>query len=367
MDRTLIDRRTFTHTLALALGATTLPAWASQPVWAQGKKTLQIGHTGITWPSGPPGAGGRGRRGGGGAPGGGGAAPGAPGAAAPGGAPGGGAPAPARGEVDPGLAPPPATPRPVDLAASETIFKDVAGLGYHGLELFNWQIDGLERDGHLGTLIERYKLPLVASYTGMNLTDPAQRQSTIASAVNTAKILKKYGGKIIVVGPNGRGQNYVFADHRANIVTTLNEAGKAIADVGITAALHQHTGTTVETRDETYAIMEAVDTRVMKFGPDIGQFQKAGVDPVQVVKDFLPVIHHMHLKDWVGGEAMAGYCPLGQGKVNLTAILDMMEGRRIDGMVMVELDRGGQMPVTPPEAATIAKQYLQAQGYGFRA
>lgn len=333
------DRRTFAQTLALAVAAASLPAWA------QSRKLLRIGHTGITWPSGPP-ANGRGR------------------AATPPAAP---SPTAGRAEVDPGLAPPPAVPRPVDLAASDAIFKDVASLGFYGLELFSWQIDGLEHSGNLGALIEKHRLPLISSYTGINLTDPAQRQASIASAVATARTLKKHGGKIIVVGPNGRGQNFVFAEHKANIVTTLNEAGKAIADTGLTAVLHQHTGTCVETRDETYAVMEAVDTRVMKFGPDIGQLQKGGVDPVQVVKDFLPLIHHLHLKDWVGGPSMAGYCPLGQGKVDLATILTLMEGRPMDGMVMVELDRGGQMPMTPLETAVIAKAYLQGQGISFRA
>jgi hypothetical protein len=41
-------------------------------------------------------------------------------------------------------------------------------------------------------------------------------------------------------------------EHKQNIVTTLNELGKAITDIGLIAALHQHTGTAVETRDETY-------------------------------------------------------------------------------------------------------------------
>src|SRR5213594_3398949 len=90
---------------------------------------------------------------------------------------------------------------------------------------------------------------------------------------------------------------------------------RAIVDLGLTPVLHQHTGTCIETREETYAVMEAVDTRYLKFGPDIGQLQKGGSDPVRVVKDFLPIVHHMHLKDYVGGDAFVGYCPLGQGKV----------------------------------------------------
>ena len=242
-------------------------------------------------------------------------------------------------------------------------------LGFAGLELFDWQINGLESQGLLGGFVEKFKLPLISSYTSINLTDPAQRTDTIAAAVSVGKIMKKYGGKTIVIGPSGRvgGQSYNFNEHKQNIVTTLNELGKAITDIGLIAALHQHTGTAVETRDETYATMEAVDTRYVKFGPDIGQLQKGGVDPVEVVKTFLPVVQHMHFKDWVGGPSMAGYCALGLGKVDLVRILDLMEGRKLEGMIMVELDSGGEMPYTPREAAQIARDWLVKNGVPMRA
>jgi inosose dehydratase len=320
MKKTL-NRRTFSQLVAMSLGAT---ATAGVSVWAQAKKrNVVIGHTGITWPGR---TGGGGRRGGG--------------------------------------APPP----PPDPALNETIFKDVSELGFAGLELFDWQINGLESQGLLGGLVEKYKMPLVASYTSVNLTDPAQRGETIAAAVAVGKIMKKYGGKTIVIGPNGRvgGESYNYNDHKQNIVTTLNELGKAVTDIGLIAALHQHTGTAVETRDETYATMEAVDTRVVKFGPDIGQLLKGGVDPVPVVKAFLPVVQHLHFKDWVGGPSMAGYCPLGLGKVDLIGILDLMEGRKLEGMIMVELDRSGEMPYTPRETADIARGWLVKNGVAMK-
>ena len=252
---------------------------------------------------------------------------------------------------------------------NETIFKDVSELGFAGLELFDWQINSLETQGLLAGLVAKYKLPLVSSYTSINLTDPAMRAQTIAAAVSVGTIMKKYGGKTIVIGPSGRvgGPAYNFAEHKQNIVTTLNELGKAITDIGLCAALHQHTGTAVETRDETYQTMEAVDTRHVKFGPDIGQLQKGGVDPVEVVKHFLPVVQHLHFKDWNGGPAMAGYCALGLGKVDLAGVLDLMEGRKLEGMIMVELDGGGQMPYTPREAAQTARDFLIAQGVTMKA
>jgi len=173
---------------------------------------------------------------------------------------------------------------------------------------------------------------------------------------------------VIVVGPNNvRRNSYDFKASKDDIVTTLNELGKAVMDMGLTPVLHQHTGTCVETREETYAVMEAVDSRVMKFGPDIGQLQKGGSDPVKVVKDFLPLVQHMHLKDFVGGPEYLGYCPLGLGKVDIPAILSMMDGRTTSGLVMVELDSPPPQPMPAIETAKIAKAYLQKQGVTFRA
>src|SRR4029453_12944624 len=135
----------------------------------------------------------------------------------------------------------------------------------------------------------------------------------------------------------------------------------------LTPARDKHPPPAVETRDETYATMEAVDTRYVKFGPDIGQLQKGGVDPVAVVKAFLPVVQHMHFKDWVGGPARAGYCALGLGKVNVVGVLDLMEGRKLEGMIMVELDGGGQMPYTPRESAQTAHDWLVGHGVPMKA
>lgn len=307
-----ITRRTFSCALGLGLLGAALPASA------QRRLNVKVGHTGITWPWGN--------------------------------APGGG-PARLTG------------PEPI-----VEVVRDVSALGFEGLELFGWQIEGMEAHGGLGPVLERHKLALVSSYSGVNLTDTTQRQATIAATVATGKLVKKLGGTVIVIGPNGvRRQGFDFAANKANILAALNEVGRALTDLGLTPALHQHTGTCIETRDETYAIMEAVDTRYMKFGPDIGQLQKGGADPVQVVKDFLPLVQHMHLKDFSGGEAFLGYCPLGQGKVNLPAILAMMDGKKIDGMVMVELDSSANQPVTARDAATTARAYLLTQGVSLRA
>jgi inosose dehydratase len=104
----------------------------------------------------------------------------------------------------------------------------------------------------------------------------------------------------------------------------------------------------------------------MKFAPDIGQAQKGGTNAAQMVKDFSGVIAHMHFKDYKGWEHMAGYCPLGEGKVDLKSVLETMEKANPNANIMHELDGSANMPYTPRQTAEISKKYVESLGYSFR-
>ena len=243
---------------------------------------------------------------------------------------------------------------------------DVARLGYHGYESFGNVLEAWEPKGGLGQVLEANKLQLISAYCNFNQLDPAKRKDELDKMVRWGKLIKKYGGSIAVMGPFGvKREGYSFPEYKTNIVAALNETAKALADIGITGVLHQHTGTCIETRDEVYAVMEAVDTRYVKFGPDVGQLQKGGSDPVKIVGDFVSLIEHVHLKDYNGGEYYVGYCPLGQGKVDVPKILDLLEKSKIKAMIMVELDPPVAPGTTPLETAKISKAYLQKMGYTF--
>jgi inosose dehydratase len=295
-------RRTFAKTLVAAAGAAAVPSFA----WAQARK-LKIGCTTLIWG---------------------------------------------------------AVPRsPENL---EPALKDMSALGFWGFETFASILEDWDKKGTLAGLLEKYPIPLTSAYTSVNLTDPAARKEQIEMVQRYAKLVKKYGGRFLVQAPNNRGENYNFAANKANIISALNDYGKAVTDLGIGTGLHQHTGTAVETRDETYAVMEAVNHTYMKFAPDVGQLQKGGADAAKVVKDFSSIIVHMHFKDYKGWEHMAGYCPLGQGVVDLKGVLETMEKANPSANIMHELDGSANMPFTPRQTADIGKAYLQKLGYTFR-
>lgn len=253
---------------------------------------------------------------------------------------------------------------------ADQAIKDLGSLGFHGYETFGEYLAYWDGKGGLGPLLDHAKLPLISAYCNVTLTnsDAAARKAEVDKVVGWGRTIKKLGGAIAVIGPNGvPRRNFDFNAHKADVVATLNDMGKALADVGITAALHPHTGTCIEKSEEVYAVLEAVDTKHFKFAPDVGQFAKGGDDPVKIVQQFIELVAHVHLKDWDGGPNWGGYCPLGMGKVAFPEILNLLEKSNFKGTALVELDYGGnKAPMTPIETARVAKTYLEKQGYTFR-
>ncbi len=252
----------------------------------------------------------------------------------------------------------------------EPALKDIAALGYVGFETFGNTIEGMEKKGTpISALLQKYQTPLISSFCSGDVRDPAKRPRDIENLKRWSKLVKAAGGKIIVYCADGGRRDYDYKAYKQNIVDSMNDYAKAITDEGLICALHPHTGTPIETQEEIDWVMNAVDTKYMRFAPDIGQIQKGGGDPVKVVKDYLSLVEHMHLKDFAGQDQLKngyqGYCALGEGQVNLKEILDMMEKKKkLGGMIMYEQD-GPNRNRPALREATVTKDYLVKLGYKF--
>ena len=259
-------------------------------------------------------------------------------------------------------------PRGADAFATlEPAVRDIAALGYHGFETFPEVLEDWDKRGALQPLLEKYKLPVTSGYLRINVTDPTKKQESLDNVIRLGKLLKRLGGNFAPIQVNGVDRKtYDFKQHRDAIVSGLNDSASALNDLGLGAGLHQHTGTAVDTQDEVYYVMEKCNTKVMKFAPDAGQLQKAGADAAKVIKDFLSITEHMHLKDYKGWEHYSGYCPIGMGQVNIPGILNALEDAHQQANIMVELDPSNNPPMTPLETAKTSKEYLSKLGYKFR-
>ncbi len=261
----------------------------------------------------------------------------------------------------------------------ETAVRTISELGYRGVEVFGWTLKALKEQNRLD-IFEKYDIPLVSSYFSANIIDPAKKGEAVAKLTSWLEILRDMGCHTVAMGGDSIDRRgYKYFDHKDYIVSTVNEYAKMMTDYGVTCCFHQHTGTPVESFEETVDFMNSVNTEYVKFGPDVGQIHKGGSDPLVIVKDFVSIMKHVHLKDYDGvplqhdengreidSSGFACYTPLGRGVVDLKGILKILVDNNYTGMVNVELDGGPVVPIPQREALTTSKEYLLAQGCTFR-
>lgn len=246
---------------------------------------------------------------------------------------------------------------------------EVGALGFQCFESFGSVLEYWESRGGLEAALHQAHVQLIGAYCPMLLSDPARRKDEVAKLVRWGALIRKYGGHIAVIGPDNVDRaSFDYNDHRPAIIAALSAMGSAMRDLGITAALHQHTGSSVMTRDELHDVMASVDAEALKLCPDTGEMLAAGIDPVQAVRDFLPRIAHVHLKDYNGGSTHDGYCPIGHGRVDMAAVCDLLDTAMQDFAVMAELNpeaNGRPSATAAGDLAAMNKSALLRLGYSF--
>ncbi|MFD2876048.1 myo-inosose-2 dehydratase [Paenibacillus rhizoplanae] len=121
--------------------------------------------------------------------------------------------------------------------------------------------------------------------------------------------LHEMGAKVIVVSEQGRsiqGQidTPLFADKPvfteadwAALAAGLSGLGRLAAEKGMTLVYHHHMGTGVQTAAEIARLMELTDPNEVSLLYDTGHLAFSGENPLEVLREHLPRIKHVHLKD----------------------------------------------------------------------
>jgi len=139
-------------------------------------------------------------------------------------------------------------------------------------------------------------------------------------------------------------------DGWAALLSTLDRLARAAAELGVAATLHPHVGTMVENAAEVRRVLDASDIGLCL---DTGHLLIGGADPVALARDHADRVRHVHLKDVDAGRAASvragriGYAdavrdglyrPLGQGDVDIAAIVTSLEQAGYDGWYVLEQD-----------------------------
>lgn len=249
-----------------------------------------------------------------------------------------------------------------DASTAEAAVRDVAQIGYNAYETIGGVIEAYEaEDRDFGELLARFDIGLIGTYIGTGFRHGEDPEPDIDNARRWLRRARELGAETALLAAGSR-RDGPCADPAGwrHIADAFAEIARIAREQGLRTAVHPHTGTLLETRQDIDAFFRAADTDLLPFAPDTGQIAKAGDDPVSTLRDYRDIIRHVHLKDYGGGRETGylGYAPIGSGVIDMPAIFQILEEAAFAGWVTVELDGTPDAPRPPLVAAQMSRDCL---------
>jgi len=240
--------------------------------------------------------------------------------------------------------------------------------------------------------LDKRGLKMLGSWVNVNFQDRDRHEEGAEACVRTAKLLAAVGGEdaLVVLGPDPY-TNPMRSLHSGRITPamSLDEDGwtvfaqgtdhaarRVMEETGLRSVLHHHTGTWIETPEETERLLQMTDAEIVGLVFDTGHWAFGGGDPLEGIRQFADRIWYVHFKDhdpavheqsriheWDGPQSVGkGIFPeLGRGDVDFPGVLTELEKIGYDSWIVVEQDVLPGLGA-PLESATRNRDYLRGIG-----
>jgi len=203
------------------------------------------------------------------------------------------------------------------------------------------------------TLLDRYGLRLVGGFLPVPMHVPTE--ADLVEAWAAIETLAAAGSEVVVLAARSADGSYdrkvrLTEPEWSTLLSTLDRLQGIAAEHGLTATLHPHVGTAIEDRASVLRLLDASDVPLCL---DTGHLLIGGTDPVELVAAAPDRIAHVHLKDvrstvaasvskgdtsYLGAVRAGLYAPLGEGDVDIAAIVRGLNDSGYSGWYVLEQD-----------------------------
>lgn len=138
-------------------------------------------------------------------------------------------------------------------------------------------------------------------------------------------------------------------ERQDNLLACVNEIARRFHDAGIAVGYHPNSPDTsiFRTADDYGILLGGLDAQVVGWIPDVGHIARVDIDPLALMREYRPLINHIHYKDMAADGA---WVEMGHGTIDFRAITGFLFDTGFDGWIVVEDESDRAVP--EPDAVT---------------
>jgi inosose dehydratase len=258
------------------------------------------------------------------------------------------------------------------------LLEEMATAGYRATE---WSTIMPKDPDVLGPDLQARGLQMLGGFVGLELRDTNKRAQEIQKGLEIGNYFKSLGASYLIAADTGDARRIQEAGHVTSGLTEgqwkslgsgLNELAAALKPAGVQLVFHNHVGTYVETQAETSRLLDVTDPSLVGWCLDCGHLTYGGGDTLRMLQRYGHRVGYIHIKDvdgkilqrslqdgWSFHSALKSFIftKLGQGIVNIPAVIQALKDHGYNGWLVVEQDT---TPDTPTTVARENRLYLEA-------
>lgn len=209
-----------------------------------------------------------------------------------------------------------------------------AQAGFTGIEPIHGWMGELSDPGKLKEKLQQHNIELVAIALALNWNQSRETEQERLEADKAIEILRHFPEAILctVQKPTGR---YDIDDRRRHLMHNVNVVSRRAMEKGVPCSFHPNSphSSITRTREDYKVLLEALDSSVTGWTPDVGHIRNGGMDPLEIMKQYKELINLVHYKDWNGEPEWA---LMGKGKIDLVSITRWLEAINFQGWIICE-------------------------------
>jgi inosose dehydratase len=225
-------------------------------------------------------------------------------------------------------------------------------------------------------------LRMLGGFVGLDLRNPIKCEQEVLKGVEIGKYFQSLGASYLIAADSGDTRRVQEAGRVKpgggltdaqweSLGAGLNQLGTLLKPAGVRLVFHNHVGTYVETEAETCRLLDTTNAALVGWCLDCGHLTYGGGDTLRMLTKYGDRVGYVHIKDvdrellrrsreegWSFHEALKRFIfpRLGEGMVNIPAVIQALKDHHYDGWLVVEQDT---TPLSPTTIAMENRLYLE--------
>jgi inosose dehydratase len=203
------------------------------------------------------------------------------------------------------------------------------------MELETMFLGDLWQPDLLAEALRRTGIELAALTLGGEWCHPQETAAERADADKVMALLEHFPSAILALGQVPGKDRAALRERQENLLRCMHAIAERAHDRGIRASYHPNSspGSITRVADDYECVLGQLNTAIVGYTPDIGHIANGGMDPLEVVKQYRPLITHVHYKD-LGRDG--AWAQMGEGLIDFPAITRYLRDSGYQGWIIME-------------------------------